>query len=224
MAKCLQHALDTLERDLRALAGLVETATGQAARALRENDLELARQVIAGESRIDREENHLDEECLKVLALYQPVATDLRRVTVALMLATDLERMGDLAEKIANHVLQLAHSSPLPVPEKLQRMAELTADLVRQSLEAFFDLDVPKARIVWDLDDEVDRYNTEVIQELLEAMHRSPELIDVGLSLFSMTRHLERIADHATNIAEEVIYLAGGKIVRHCPAAVHVQA
>jgi phosphate transport system protein len=224
MAKCLQHALDTLERDLRALAGLVETATGQAARALRENDLEVARQVIAGESRIDREENHLDEECLKVLALYQPVATDLRRVTVALMLATDLERMGDLAEKIANHVLQLARSSPVPVPEKLQSMAELTADMVRQSLEAFFDLDVPKARLVWDLDDAVDHYNTEVIQELLEVMHRSPDHIDVGLSLFSATRHLERIADHATNIAEEVIYLAGGKIVRHCPAAVHVQA
>ena len=224
MPKCLQHALETLEQEMRTLAGLVETATDQAVRALREGNAELAREVIAGESRIDREENHLDEECLKILALYQPVATDLRRVTVAMMLATDLERMGDLAEKIAGHVLQGVNPPSVPVPEKLLQMAELTAQMVRQSLQAFFTLDMEQARVVWDLDDEVDRFNDEVIAELLELMHGAPEMIDVGLSLFSATRHLERIADHATNISEEVLYLGGGKIVRHCPDAVHLHA
>jgi phosphate transport system protein len=215
MAKHLQRDLDNLQRDLLGLASLVEEAIHKAIRALQERDVGLAREVIAGDTLIDREENHIDDECLKILALHQPVAGDLRRTAVAMMINIDLERMGDLAEEIAERALHLARSPQLPIPEKLQRMTDLTTMMVRQSLDAFVDLSTPQATTVLRMDDEVDRYNDEIIQEIIQAMKQSPALIDAGLSMFSATRHLERIADHATNIAEDVVYLVEGEIVRH---------
>jgi phosphate transport system protein len=215
MAKHLQRDLDDLQRDLLALAGLVEAAVFQAIRALRERDAALARAVIAGDSQIDQEENHIDEECLKVLALHQPVAGDLRRIVAVMMITTDLERMGDLAEEIAERAIHLARPPHLPVSDKLQRMTDLTTMMVRQSLDAFVNLDTTLAQTVIRMDDEVDRYNVQIIDEIMQAMKGSPALIDPGLSMFSAVRHLERIADHATNIAEDVIYLVEGEIVRH---------
>lgn len=220
MSKHLQRDLDNLQRDLLSLAGLVEATIHKSLRALTERDVKLAREVISGDGQIDDEENHIDEECLKMLALHQPVAIDLRRITGAMMLVVDLERMGDLAEDIAERAIHLASCPVLPIPEKLQRMTDLTTTMVRQSLDAFVNLDVHQARVVHRLDDEVDRYNEQIIQELILAMKRSPELIEPGLSMFSATRHLERIADHATNIVEDVIYIVEGEIVRHRPAAV----
>ena len=220
MSKHLQRDLDNLQRDILSLAGLVEATIHKALRALIERDVKLAKEVVAGDGQIDDEENHIDEECLKMLALHQPVAIDLRRITAAMMLIVDLERMGDLAEDIAERAIHLARCPQLPIPEKLQRMTDLTTTMVRQGLDAFVNLDVHEARIVHRLDDEVDRYNEQIIHELIEAMKRSPELVEPGLSMFSATRHLERIADHATNIAEDVIYLVEGEIVRHRPAAV----
>ncbi len=126
--------------------------------------------------------------------------------------------MGDLAEEIAERAVTLAQEPFIPVPEKLERMTDLTTLMVRQSLDAFGNLDPRQARVVWRLDDEVDRYNTEIIAELIALMRQSPEMVMPGLSLFSATRHLERIADHATNIAEDVVYLVEGEIVRHRPA------
>jgi phosphate transport system protein len=219
MSKHLQRDLDNLQRDILAMAGLVELTIHKAIRALTERDVDMAREVISGESQIDDEENHIDEECLKMLALHQPVAVDLRRITAAMMIIVDLERMGDLAEEIAERALQLARPPFFPVPETLQRMTDLTTTMVRQSLDSFVNLDVHLARLVYRLDDEVDRYCAEIIQELVKVMKTSPELIEAGLSLFSATRHLERIADHATNIAEDVLYLVEGEIVRHRPAA-----
>jgi phosphate transport system protein len=125
--------------------------------------------------------------------------------------------MGDLAEDIAGRAIALADGPGLPVPDKLQRMVDLTAVMVQQSLEAFFRLDTQMARTLARLDDDVDRYNSEIIAELIETMRDDPALVEPGLSLFSATRHLERIADHATNIAEDVIYLVEGEIVRHHP-------
>src|SRR3954452_12172718 len=127
MPKHLQHDLDNLQRDLLALAGLVEGSIHKAIRALQEGDVRLAREVIASDSQIDGEENHLDEECLKILALHQPVAVDLRRIASAMMITVDLERMGDLAEEIAERAIVLAGSPRLPIPGKLQRMTDLTA-------------------------------------------------------------------------------------------------
>src|SRR4029079_10413100 len=124
-----------------------------------ERDAELAEEVIAGDNEIDQGENHVEEECLKILALHQPVAVDLRRITAALKINSELERMADLAEDIAERALHLAQLPPVPVPAKLQRMTDVTTTMVRQSLDAFVHLDVRLARVVCRMDDEVDRYN-----------------------------------------------------------------
>jgi phosphate transport system protein len=220
MAKHLQRDLDDLQDDILAMATLVEEAVHKAIRALQDRDVQRAQEVIAGDSKIDEEENRVNEDCLKILALHQPVAVDLRRITAAMMISTDLERMGDLAEEIAERAIQLARPPYLPIPEKLQRMTDLTTMMVRQSLDAFVGHNARQARLVWRLDDEIDRYNNEIIRDLITLMQESPHLVEAGLSLFSATRHLERIADHATNIAEDVVYLVEGEIVRHRPAAV----
>jgi phosphate transport system protein len=222
MSKHLQRDLDNLQRDLLALAASVEDAIHKAIRALQERDPAPAQQVIAGDTQIDEEENHVEEECLKILALHQPVAVDLRRIAAALKINTDLERMADLAEDIAERALHLADLPQVPVPKKLQHMTDLTTTMVRHSLDAFVNLDSRQARRVCRLDDEVDRYNNEIIDELIHVMQESPEMVEPGLSLFSATRHLERIADHATNIAEDVVYLVEGNIIRHRSAAEEV--
>jgi phosphate transport system protein len=222
MSKHLQRDLENLQRDIVAQATAVEEAVYKAIRSLQERDMALAQEVIAGEAPIDEQENHVEEECLKILALHQPVAVDLRRTAAILKINTDLERVADIAVDIAERAVVLAQPPFIPVPEKLQSMTDLTASMVRQSLDAFVNLDPRLARRVIRLDDEVDRYNEEIINEVVETMKNSPELIEPGLSLFSATRHLERVADHATNIAEDVVYLVEGEIVRHRPEAVEV--
>jgi phosphate transport system protein len=184
----------------------------------------LAREIIAGDRQIDTEENHIDEECLKILALHQPVARDLRRITSAMMINTDLERIGDLAEEIAERAIHLARPPLLPIPANLQRMTDLTTMMVRQSLDSFVNSSTEQAQVVLRMDDEVDRYNVEIIEEIVQAMKHSPALVDAGLSMFSAVRHLERIADHATNIAEDVVYLVDGEIIRHRSAAGNADA
>ncbi len=173
--------------------------------------------MIAGDPKIDQEENNVEEAALKVLALHQPVAIDLRRIAAALKINTDLERMADLAEDIAERVVHLASLPPIPIPDKLQAMTDLTTSMVRESLDSFVNLDTRQALRVCRLDDEVDHCNSEIIKELVQLMQKSPEMVEAGVSLFSATRHLERIADHATNIAEDVVYLVEGEIVRHRP-------
>lgn len=215
MAKHLLRDLEYLQRDLLALAALVEETVQKAGHALQTGNTILAREVIASDLQIDREDNHLNEECLKMLALHQPVAGDLRRIAAVMMITTDLERMGDLAEEIAERAVAMASQPAFPVPDKLQKMTDLTTVMVRQALDSFVNQNQEQAERVLRMDDEVDRYNVEIIAELVQDMKSSPELIEPGLSLFSATRHLERIADHATNIAEDVIYLIGGEIVRH---------
>jgi phosphate transport system protein len=222
MSKHLERDLDNLQRDLLALASSVEEAIYKATRALQDREPELAQEVIEGDKAIDAEENHIEEECLKMLALHQPVAIDLRRIVSALKINTELERMADLAEDIAERATHLARQPDVPVSSKLQRMTDVTTAMVRQSLDAFVNLDPRLARVVCRLDDEVDQFNHDIIEELIELMEKSPDLVEPGLSMFSAVRHLERIADHATNIAEDVVYLVEGEIIRHRPAAVEV--
>ncbi len=220
MSKHLERDLDNLQRDILTMAGSVEEQIHKAIRALQGRDSRLAQEVIAGDTQIDQDENHVEEECLKILALHQPVAVDLRRIAAALKINSELERMADLAEDIAERAMTLARPPFVPIPEKLQRMTDLTTAMVRESLDAFVNLDARQARRVCRLDDEIDRYNLEIIAEVIHTMQQSPELVPAGLSMFSATRHLERIADHATNIAEDVVYLVEGEIIRHRPAAV----
>src|SRR5881409_2930339 len=174
MSKHLERDLDNLQRDLLALAASVEETIHKAIRALQERDSELAQQVIAGDTQIDQEENQIEEECLKMLALHQPVAVDLRRIISALKINTDLERMADLAEDIAERATHLARLPEIPVSAKVGRMADLTTSMVRQSLDAFVNLDARLARKVCRLDDEVDRYNDAIIKELIRIMQASP--------------------------------------------------
>jgi phosphate transport system protein len=223
MSKHLERDLDTLQRDIVTMAASVEEAIYKAIRSLQEREVALAQQVIDGDTPIDAQENHVEEECLKLLALHQPVAIDLRRVAAIMKINTDLERMGDLAADIGERSLVLAQPPYVPIPAGLQRMTDMTTSMVRQSLDAFVNLDARLARRVWRLDDEVDRYNDEIIQDIIQTMQSSPEMVEPGLSLFSAVRHLERIADHATNIAEDVVYLVEGEIVRHRPEAVEVE-
>jgi phosphate transport system protein len=213
--KQLQRELDNLQRKLMVMASSVEEAIHLAIRALQHFDPELARQVMTSEDQIDEEENDVEEDCLKILALHQPVAVDLRRIASILKINTDLERMGDLAEDIAERAIRLSQLPPIPVPSRLQRMTDLTTSMVRQSLDCFVSMDTHMARRICRLDDEVDNYNDAIIEELIQTMRQSPDNVEAGLSLFSATRHLERIADHATNIAEDVVYLVEGEIVRH---------
>jgi phosphate transport system protein len=224
MSRHLERDLSSLQRDLLSLAASVEEAIHKALQALQERNVDLANEVIAGDAQIDMEENHVEEECLKILALHQPVAVDLRRIAAALKINAELERMGDLAEDIAERALALARPPHFPIPPNLQRMTDLTTVMVRESLDAFVNLDARQARRVCRMDDEIDRLNSEIIDETVRLMQQKPENVVPGLSFFSAIRHLERIADHATNIAEDVVYLAEGVIIRHLPAAVTREA
>ncbi len=217
MNRHLQRDLDYLDRDLLGLAADAEEAVHHAVQALRQRSPQLARQVIAGDDAIDDEENRVGEDCLKVLAMHQPVACDLRRVSAALRISNDLERVGDLAEDIAERVLHLVGFPDAATPGRMFALADLASEMVRESLEALVARDPKRGRRVCRLDDEADRLHAELIAGLVEVMKQTPEWVEPGLSLFSVVRHLERVADHATNIAEEVIYLVEGDVVRHRP-------
>jgi phosphate transport system protein len=209
-----------LQQDLALLGALVKRSLDRALTALRDRDAPLARQVVAWDAEADAQENRIHEECLKMLALHQPVAADLRRVVAAVRLASDLERMADLAGHIAERAEHLAGlpSAP-PAPAVLWDLADRTMAMVRQGLAALVALDARQARAVCRMDEEVDRLNDRAIAELAVAMKADPAAVETGLSLFSVVRHLERVADHATNIAEGVVYQAEGEQIRHHPEA-----
>jgi phosphate transport system protein len=215
MSKHLVRDLESLQRQILGMAGYVEEMIFRSIQALRERDKSLALEVIESDSKVDELDNAVTEECLKLVALHQPVAKDLRRIATVFMITTDLERMGDLASDIAERAIAMSGGPKIPIPDKLPKMTDLTTAMVRQSLDAFVNLDGKQAKRVIRLDDEVDRLNAEIIDELMARMKASSETIEPNISLFSAVRHLERIADHATNVAEDVLYLVDGEIVRH---------
>lgn len=217
MSKHMERDLDRLQRDVLTMAGLVEEVIVTAARALQTFDPDLSAEVIAADTEIDRWENEIHDECLKILALHQPVAVDLRRVSSVLLIVTDLERMADLAVSIAERARTLSRPPYPHVPERIEGMTIRTATMVRDSLDAFVRRDAAAARKVVLRDDDVDRDNESIIAELIHRMKTQPNGLEADLSLFSAVRNLERIADHATNIAEDVIYLVEGEVARHHP-------
>lgn len=226
MSKHLTRDLEDLHRKVMGMAARVEDAVYAALKALQTREPTTARAVIAGDEAIDRLENAIFEECLRLIALHQPVAIDLRLIATTFMVTTDLERMGDLAVDIAERADALAGLPPIlgdtaadPLSAKLQRMTDIATGMVRQVLDAFVNMDGPLARRVIRTDSEVDRYHADIIRDVIARMQKSPDAVEAGLSLFSAVRHLERIADHATNIAEDVIYLVDGELVRHRPDA-----
>jgi phosphate transport system protein len=215
MSKHLERDLQSLEQELLALSAMVEDMIEKASLALREQRDELAKQVINSDDYVDQREVHIEEECLKILALHQPVAIDLRRTATVLKVNNDLERIADLAVNVAERAVQLVAFPDFTVPPSLDTLAEKAVAMVHDSLDAFVNLDVDAAQHIRRIDDEIDMINVEVILHLRSLMQDDPSVIEPALHCFSASRHLERIADHATNIAEDVIYLVQGEIARH---------
>jgi phosphate transport system protein len=200
------------------LAAVVEDALATSVRALCDGRADLAANVKIGDAEIDRWEIQLERDCLRVLALHQPVASDLRRIAVVLRINNDLERMADLARHIAKRAKKFAGlSTPMAVPEDIESMAVAALSQVRDSLDALIKGDVALAREVIQGDRRIDRHHRLVRKNLKSAIRRDPDRLNTWLRLINTARNLERIADHATNIAESVIYLKEGDIVRHSP-------
>lgn len=215
MSKHFERDLDQLRRAVLTMAAAVEEAIHTATRALRERDAAMAKACVLADAAIDGMENALQEECLKVMALHQPVASDLRHVCAVLLITTDLERMGDLAVGVAKRAKRLARQPHVEVPPRLWEMAARVTHMVRQSFDAFVNSDPRLARAVIPLDTQVDDDNDALIAAVTGLMKGSADAIDAGMSLFSVVRHFERIADHATNVAEDVVYLVEGEQMRH---------
>jgi len=215
MSKHFQIEIERLNGRLLAVGATVLDTIQIALTALEERRPALAQQVIDGDRRIDRSEVEIEEECLKLLALYQPVAEDLRFIAAVMKINIDLERIADEAVNIAEHAAFLAARDPIPVPPQLAEIGDAAMRMVRESLDAFVASDVQEALRILSEDDEVDRLNREIIQEVWRMMRRDPDTIERATHLFSVSRHLERIADHATNIAEDVVYIVEGTIIRH---------
>jgi phosphate transport system protein len=215
MAKHLEIEIKHLKRRILAIGDIVLEAIQKSLTALQDRNPGIAREVIEIDRRIDRAEVEVEEECLKLLALYQPVAEDLRLIAAVLKINNDLERMGDEAVNISEHALVLAYDDPIPLPPRLNDLAQAAMRMVRECLEAFVTADSEAARRICVEDDVADDYNREVIDAVWDLMEASPDNIERGTHVFSASRHLERIADHATNIAEDVVYMVEGKIIRH---------
>ncbi|MEZ6003113.1 MAG: phosphate signaling complex protein PhoU [Planctomycetota bacterium] len=216
MTKHLHTDLQSLERNLLALGAHVEEAVRRSITALTMRRPDIAEEVIQGDREIDMAEVALEEDCLKVLALHQPVAGDLRFVTACMKITNDLERIGDLAVNISKRSIALCDSRKSGGdPQQLMEMAESITHMLRNALDAFVREDGSKARSVMREDDRIDELHKICLTSMIDKMQAQPDTIAESMLYISISRHLERIADHTTNIAEDVIYLADGEIVRH---------
>jgi len=215
MSKHLVHDLDRLKKEILAMGAMVEESINRAISALVNRDVALARQVLEGDDAIDRKEVEVEDMCLKMLALHQPVAVDLRYIIAVLKVNNDLERMGDLAQNIAERALFLATHEPIEVDLDFSRMVELVRRMVGQSLDALVNQDPVLARRVCVQDDEVDRLQKHMFEMLQSVMIKDPRTIERAIHVISVSRHLERIADSATNVAEDIVFMVEGDIIRH---------
>lgn len=215
MSKHLQRDLDTLKKRLLEVGSLVEESTNKAIVALTKLRRDLAEEVIAFDDEIDTRELQIEEECLKILALHQPVARDLRFVIGAMKVNNDLERMGDQAVNIAERAAMLSSEPPLGLPLDFGRMADVVRTMVRSSLDAHVNEDTALAASVRLMDDEVDDIHREMFAVLKSRMCDQSGIVERAVAYLSASRDLERIADLATNIAEDVIFMVDGRIVRH---------
>ncbi|HOP06437.1 MAG TPA: phosphate signaling complex protein PhoU [candidate division Zixibacteria bacterium] len=215
MTKHYQKEIDKLKKQLLHLTASVEERVQAAVSSVTEGDVKLAREVIEGDHEIDLMEVELEEELLKILALHQPVAIDLRFIVAALKINSDLERIGDLAVNIAERASQLRDFNVRSAPFRLEEMLGLVVAMVKGSTDALINMDADLARTICDTDDQVDEVHREAYRNTLVRIVDTPDQADYYISLVSISRNLERIADHATNIAEDVIYMVEGEIVRH---------
>jgi phosphate transport system protein len=214
------HEIERLKKQILELSAQVEEGLILAVKSLQTRDEDLARQVIRGDYDVDDAEVAVEEEALKILALYQPVAMDLRFLTTVLKINNDLERIGDLATNIAKRAVKLCQAPAARVPEQMIESASRARDMVRDSLNAFVQLDVDLARSVCAADERIDQLCREIRTFVEEQITAHPEHLSSDLDVLLASRNIERIGDHATNIAEDIVYLVEGVIVRHRPAEV----
>ena len=211
----MKREIDKLKQMLLSLCQVVENNLRQAVKSIKERDAKLAEKVIEMDIQIDQMEVDMEEECLKILALYQPVAIDLRFIITALKINNDLERIGDLAVNLAEHSTFLAGRQKIDVAFDLDAMTEKTQSMLRKSLEALVKMDSKMAYEVCADDDEIDAMDRQMNMTVQKAIHTHPDQMEYLTHLLSVSGHLERIADHTTNIAEDVIYMIEGRIIRH---------
>jgi phosphate transport system protein len=204
-----------LRRSLLRMGGLVEEMLGIVVEALQKQDSALAQQVCEMDPDVDRLEKEIDEQCMRILALHQPAAEDLRFVAMSMKLVTDLERMGDLVGNIGERIITLGGGEQSRAAVDLPRMATLVRDMVRQALDSFVVGDDEQALKVMAADEEVDSLHWQIHRALVARMADSTESPARGIQLLLLVKHLERLGDHATNIAEEVIFMVRGRDVRH---------
>ena len=207
--------MQALKNRLLSMGAMVEERVHQAVVALMERNAQAAEIIIAGDVEVNDLQIEVDDRCLKLLALQQPMASDLRLITAAMKINADLERIGDQAVNVAENSLKLMTAAPLKPIIDLPRMAEIAEGMTRDSLDAFVRKDAALARSVLARDDEVDQLKDHIFRVLLTYMMADPGTIERALSLILVSRNLERIADHATNIAEDVIFVVEAKDVRH---------
>ena len=216
MAKHLQRDLDNLKREILEVGTLVEEAISSALRLLETRDASLIEQILEGDNTIDEREVEVEEECLKVMALHQPMAADLRFVVAVLKVNNDLERMGDLAGNIARrcrHALMRPHSDE-PLID-FEQFGQKVLGMVHSSLESLVRQDAALAREVCRLDAEVDEMHRGVFDRLKKVMREDPEAVEEAVNALTVSRSLERIADLATNIAEDIVFMVDGEVIRH---------
>jgi phosphate transport system protein len=210
-----QEELEQLKARLLEMGGLAEDRVRLAVRAMVDRDHGLVERVLTSDTAINVLHIEIDDRCFKLLALHQPMAVDLRAIVSAVKINTDLERVGDLAVNIAEAVARYLEHPPVKELIDIPRMAVIAQDMLRDALDAFVRRDVALAQDVLHRDDELDLLKTQVFRELLGHMLRDPSTIEPSLDLILVSRHLERIGDHATNIAEDVIFMVSAKDVRH---------
>lgn len=207
--------LATVREQILHMAAHVESMIANATRALLQQDLELARQTIGDDHKVNRLEVDTDDLCLRILAKRQPVASDLRFVTIALKMVTDIERIGDLAVDICERTLALRTKPPLAAYTVIERMAEISESMIRDAIDAFVNADPALANEVVERDQQVDDLYQSLCSEVVDVMRSDGKKVKRGIHVLSIAKFLERIGDHGTNLAEQVIFMIKGKDIRH---------
>ncbi len=215
MAKQKEQDIEALKERVLRMGGFVEDAIRKSIKALVERDRALAISVIDGDAVVNSLDVEIEEECIRFLAIWQPTGSNLRFITTTIKIITDLERMGDLAVDVCERAVELLDEPPLKPYIDIPRMAEAAQRMLKDSLDAFVAKDADLALKVCEADDFVDNLNHQIFNELLVYMLKDPRNISRAVRLTYITKYLERIADHATNIAEMVVYLVKGKVIRH---------
>jgi phosphate transport system protein len=210
-----EEEITNLKKLLLEMAGSVEEMIAKSIKALKENNMILAEEVIKSDDKINKMEIEIDKLCIKILALYHPEAEDLRTVTMIMKINNDLERIGDHAVNISEKAIYLADKPPVKPLIDIPKMAEKAMEMLRESLDSFVNKNEELAVQVCKKDDEVDLLETQVIRELITYMIADPTVIDRAIYLILLARDLERVADLTTNIAEDTFYIASGKVLKH---------